>query len=203
MTPLELFSTAHVGFVPRIATFATNMVTHMWHRKVESSQLDIRFRASIEQVLLNSGASPSVLLLALKYIQRVTKNTQIQITGFERHMFVVAIILAHKMLEDDTFTNTSWSRIYGINFSELNTFEHSFFFSIGFDLFVSEIEFTQWLLYAEQYLRHSKQDNGIAPAQGTVNITSNSKDSECMTKSWWGYPSTYSDKHRRTPSSVV
>ncbi|ORX93185.1 hypothetical protein K493DRAFT_302817 [Basidiobolus meristosporus CBS 931.73] len=203
MTPIELFSNSQGDFVPKIANFAMDMVAHMWQRSFACSQPDFRLRASIERILHTSGVSPSVLLLALKYIQRVTKNPQIRISGYERQLFVVAVILAHKVLEDDTYTNSSWSHISGISVSELTSFEQSFLFAIGFDLFVSEIEFTQWLLYAKQYLRYSKSGPAALKMEPPTEELASVRKQVGAPKSWWRYPSILGVKESRTPSSVV
>ncbi|KAK9719443.1 hypothetical protein K7432_004779 [Basidiobolus ranarum] len=203
MTPFELFSTAQDDFVPKLATLTTDMVAHMWYRRAEETDLRAHFQDFIEQILLNSGASPSVLLLALKYIQRVTKAAQLPITGFEHHMVVVAIMLAHKVLEDDSFTNISWSQISGINVQELTNFEHSFLIAVSFDLFVSEIEYTQWLLYVEQYLRHNKHTRELVNVEEAIKEINKPEEPEYIPKSWWRCRGIYGERNARTPSSVV
>ncbi|ORX82846.1 hypothetical protein K493DRAFT_307743 [Basidiobolus meristosporus CBS 931.73] len=202
MTPSELFSTTQEDFVPRLATFTTDMVARMWNGQTATTELSLPLRTYVEQVILNSGASPSVLLLALKYIQRITKGAHLRTIDSLHHAVVVAIMLAHKVLEDDSFTNASWSWISGIEVGELTTVEQTFLVAIGFDLFVSEVEFTQWVLYIEQYLRFSRYAYGILNAQDNMKENGISEEPEAP-RSWWRCKLSYGDRNCRTPSSVV
>ncbi|KAK9765711.1 hypothetical protein K7432_005733 [Basidiobolus ranarum] len=142
-----------------ISDFVTQMVNQMWNWRLTGSQIPTPnpvFRNFCKNVITHSDASPAIVLLALKYLQKFGKLTiNNNISEFsEAKQFVVALILAHKMLEDCTYTNETWSQITGISREELNALERSFLTTLQYDVHVSQEEFSQWLLYIEQYMRH-------------------------------------------------
>ncbi|KAK9708193.1 hypothetical protein K7432_009777 [Basidiobolus ranarum] len=146
--------------IPLLANFVAHMVHQMWHQKanVKVGIPSITFRDFCKGVILRSEASPSVIFLGLKYVQRLTKHCP-DIRGEEGsecRLFVISLIISHKMLEDSTFTNQTWSELTLIPVEELNQMEAEFLHSIKYRLHMPEEEFSQWLLYIEQFIRHQE-----------------------------------------------
>ncbi|ORX94385.1 hypothetical protein K493DRAFT_187629, partial [Basidiobolus meristosporus CBS 931.73] len=137
-----------------ISEFVVDLVVKMWHKNSTDSSVGPAFHAFCQKVIVRSEADPPTILLALKYIQRLKKYCP-GVTGekgSEYRLFVAALILAHKVLDDHTYTNLTWSQISRIPIERINHLEREFLKSIQFDLYVSEEEYAQWLLYLEQYL---------------------------------------------------
>ncbi|KAK9700669.1 hypothetical protein K7432_012083 [Basidiobolus ranarum] len=141
-----------------ISEFVTDLVVQMWYKHSDIQTGSPNFYPFCQKVIARSEVEPPTILLALKYIQRLKKYHP-RITGeqgSECRLFVISLILAHKLLEDYTYTNQTWSQIARIPLEEINHMEREFLISIQFNLHVSEEEYAQWLLYLEQYLRYKE-----------------------------------------------
>ncbi|ORY01002.1 hypothetical protein K493DRAFT_195771, partial [Basidiobolus meristosporus CBS 931.73] len=140
----------------RLANFVDYMIQQMWNRKTKviSKPPNSMFRDFFKEVITRSQVSPSVIFLGLKYIQRLTKYRPgiCGEEGSECRLFVISLMISHKMLEDSTYTNQTWSELTFIPVSELNQMEGEFLYSIRYDLHMPEEAFSQWLLYAEQFV---------------------------------------------------
>ncbi|KAG0256645.1 hypothetical protein BGZ95_005444 [Linnemannia exigua] len=111
------------------------------------------------QVLSATQLSSSVILLSLKYIQKLLKNNPSihGQQGSEFRLFTVSLMLANKFLDDNTFTNKTWSDVTGINVKEINVMEMEFLNQVQFSLFVSEAEYLDWLHSLETWLKQQGQ----------------------------------------------
>ncbi|KAG1144626.1 hypothetical protein G6F37_006562 [Rhizopus arrhizus] len=116
------------------------------------------FKKFCKQVLTATQLSESVILLALKYIAMLLQyNPSIQgAEGSEYRLFTVALMLGNKFLDDNTFTNKTWSEVTGMKVRDLNVMELEFLDVLGFKLFVKNDEFERWkaalLLFRNQLL---------------------------------------------------
>ncbi|KAF7723801.1 hypothetical protein EC973_001585 [Apophysomyces ossiformis] len=156
--------------IPDIADFASSMVHLLWHGHRASTMAGLcgdpndrdsacgretattpsatstAFRKLTEQVLYATQLSESVVLLSLKYIdmllQKYPKVHGAQ--GSEFRLFTVALMLANKFLDDNTFTNKTWSAISGMNVQELSKMELEFLDVLQFQLYVRKEEFDHW-----------------------------------------------------------
>ncbi|ORY07611.1 hypothetical protein K493DRAFT_197494, partial [Basidiobolus meristosporus CBS 931.73] len=140
--------------IPLLANFVAHMIHRMWHQKVTMAGPSITFRDFCKAVFIRSEVSPSVIFLGLKYVQRLTKycpDVRGE-EGSECRLFVISLIISHKMLEDSTYTNQTWSELTRIPVSELNQMEAEFLHSIKYRLHIPEEEYSQWLLYIEQFI---------------------------------------------------
>ncbi|KAJ3105400.1 hypothetical protein HDU97_008154 [Phlyctochytrium planicorne] len=63
-----------------------------------------------------------------------------------RRMFLAALIVALKYLQDRNFGNSAWSRISGLPVDLVNRHERRFLEAIGYDLYVGKDTFTTWSL---------------------------------------------------------
>lgn len=108
--------------------------------------------------------SPPVVILALLYVSRLrhiiaakypssTPGSPPQMApGSERVMWIVSLVLANKILDDDRFTNRSWAMVGKINLDELNRFEREALHLLKFKLYVGEVEYRAWLQELEKVL---------------------------------------------------
>ena len=82
------------------------------------------------------------LIFALIYIDRIAQKTNLVINSYRIHRLIAAgMLVALKMNEDDALNMSYFSLLAGIPVNQLNQLEKTFLSKIGFDTFVSEVEF--------------------------------------------------------------
>ncbi|OAC98031.1 cyclin, partial [Mucor lusitanicus CBS 277.49] len=59
-------------------------------------------------------------------------------------LFTVALMLGNKFLDDNTFTNKTWSEVSGMKVTDLNIMELEFLEVLRFKLFIRNDEFERW-----------------------------------------------------------
>ncbi|KAG0367929.1 hypothetical protein BGZ54_002999, partial [Gamsiella multidivaricata] len=161
----------------QLAEFASVMVYTLWHTRpningASSNAYNVvphrisvppsagpAFKKFCLKVLSATQLSSSVILLSLKYIQKLLKNNPSihGQQGSEFRLFTVSLMLANKFLDDNTFTNKTWSEVTGINVKEINVMEMEFLNQVQFSLFVSEAEYLDWLHSLETWLKQQGQ----------------------------------------------
>ncbi|KAF9549356.1 hypothetical protein EC957_004271 [Mortierella hygrophila] len=161
----------------QLAEFASVMVYTLWHTRpningASSNAYNVvphrisvppsagpAFRKFCLKVLSATQLSSSVILLSLKYIQKLLKNNPSihGQQGSEFRLFTVSLMLANKFLDDNTFTNKTWSDVTGISVKEINVMEMEFLNQVQFSLYVSEAEYLDWLHSLETWLKQQGQ----------------------------------------------
>ncbi|KAG0202969.1 hypothetical protein BGX28_004602 [Mortierella sp. GBA30] len=161
----------------QLAEFASVMVYTLWHTRpningASSNAYNVvphrisvppsagpAFKKFCLKVLSATQLSSSVILLSLKYIQKLLKNNPSihGQQGSEFRLFTVSLMLANKFLDDNTFTNKTWSDVTGISVKEINVMEMEFLNQVQFSLFVSEAEYLDWLHSLETWLKQQGQ----------------------------------------------
>lgn len=118
------------------------------HRQTISigSSASPAFKKFCLQVLTATQLSESVVVLSLKYIAMLLQNNpNIQgAEGSEYRLFTVALMLANKFLDDNTFTNKTWSEVTNMKIVDLNIMELEFLDVLRFRLFVKQEEYERW-----------------------------------------------------------
>ncbi|RCH90719.1 hypothetical protein CU098_006993 [Rhizopus stolonifer] len=104
------------------------------------------FKRFCYQVLLATQLKDSAVFLCLKYIANLLQaNPRVEgAEGSEYRLFIVALMLANKFLDDHTYTNQSWSEVSGMKVEDLNIMEAEFLVAIDYKLFVRAQEFAIW-----------------------------------------------------------
>ncbi|KAI8997750.1 hypothetical protein BDB01DRAFT_831287 [Pilobolus umbonatus] len=104
------------------------------------------FKKFCRQILNATQLSESVVLLALKYIAMLLQNNpNIQgADGSEYRLFTVALMLGNKFLDDNTFTNKTWSEVSGMKVTDLNIMELEFLDVLRFKLSIRKEEYERW-----------------------------------------------------------
>ncbi|KAL9560035.1 hypothetical protein MBANPS3_000150 [Mucor bainieri] len=104
------------------------------------------FKKFCYQVLTATQLQESAVYLSLKYIAILLQsNPSIEgAEGSEYRLFIVALMLANKFLDDNTFTNKTWSDVSGMKVHDLNIMEAEFLEALDYNLFVREYDYTVW-----------------------------------------------------------
>ncbi|ORE11907.1 hypothetical protein BCV72DRAFT_283743 [Rhizopus microsporus var. microsporus] len=139
-------------------TTSDHQLGHSKETATIANRTSAAFKKFCKQVLTATQLSESVILLALKYIAMLLQyNPSIQgAEGSEYRLFTVALMLGNKFLDDNTFTNKTWSEVTGMKVTDLNIMELEFLDVLRFRLFVRKDEFERWksvvLLFRSQLL---------------------------------------------------
>jgi hypothetical protein len=107
-----------------------------------------------EKVLNQTRLPSSTVILGLTYL---SKRLALERPPFDRdpdaplipetrlyEYLTISLVLANKFLDDNTFTNTSWSDISGIKRHDLNVSERDWLKKLGYDLHLNPTEQKGW-----------------------------------------------------------
>ena len=80
-------------------------------------------------------------------------------------MFLAALMVASKFLQDRTYSNRAWARISGLSVRELDILERIFLCTIQFDLVVDPVQWQWWIGEAlpAQIAQHRAFHKGMQP----------------------------------------
>ena len=130
----------------------------------------------IEETLRRSRTSYSTLQVALYYLILIkpfipkTDFTQEQTMDCPagralmcgRRMFLAALILASKYLQDRNYSARAWSKMSGLKVSEINTNERSFLGKVNWKLHIPDSTFKRW---TEIVLKYTPNTTPPSPNQ--------------------------------------
>ena len=169
----------------KISDTTTQMIEVIWPLSVVPCGRDtvlggknlIGLRTFIQEVLKRSKTSYSTLQVALYYLVLIkpyvpgidftmeqsedTHSARAMQCG--RRMFLAALILASKYLQDRNYSARAWSKISGLKISEINTNEMAFVTAIGWRLHVPEPLFQRW---TDVVLKFSPPSSPSSPTFG-------------------------------------
>ncbi|CAG8472537.1 9302_t:CDS:2 [Funneliformis caledonium] len=131
------------------------------HRRYAEYKPRDAFKKFCKDVISATQVSHSVILLSLLYIHRMKINnpTIKGQSGSEYRTFTVALMLANKFLDDNTYTNKTWSEVTNIPVSEINTMEMEFLSSLDYELYVSEQQYFEWLRKMDSFIASGENDD--------------------------------------------
>ena len=123
----------------------------------QPSKMELRY--FIQEVLKRSKASYSTLQVALYYLVLIQpyvpkhnftqEQPENNASSFSlqcgRRMFIAALILASKYLQDRNFSASGWSKISGLSTWDLNVNEMAFLNAIDWKLHVPDHLFNRWV----------------------------------------------------------
>ncbi|CAI2168259.1 13237_t:CDS:2 [Funneliformis geosporum] len=140
------------------------------HRRYAEYKPRDAFKKFCKDVISATQVSHSVILLSLLYIHRMKINnpTIKGQSGSEYRTFTVALMLANKFLDDNTYTNKTWSEVTNIPVSEINTMEMEFLSSLDYELYVSEQQYFEWVRKMDSFIEnddHNSSDCGMVVPQ--------------------------------------
>ncbi|KAG1741874.1 uncharacterized protein EDB91DRAFT_1201629 [Suillus paluster] len=105
------------------------------------------FVSFMQKLLETTQVSQSVIVLSLHYIWRLKERNRFTagLPGSEFRIAVAALMMANKFLDDNTYTNKTWSEVSGIELTEITRMEKEFLMGINFNLYISKKTYDSWM----------------------------------------------------------
>ncbi|OCF36166.1 hypothetical protein I316_02038 [Kwoniella heveanensis BCC8398] len=126
-------------------------------------QPSIEFSKFVGRLLTVTSVSHSVTLVALLYIYRLKMKNQFYATpGSEQRPFVAALMLGNKYLDDNTYTNSTWAELAGMQLQEINRMEKEFLDGLGYDLGVDIDEYQRWKMLLDEFMLSRSKTSNVA-----------------------------------------
>ncbi|KAJ5339297.1 hypothetical protein N7452_006025 [Penicillium brevicompactum] len=155
-----------VNFVDNLVDTASQIVETIWPLSAAASRSDaatgskgvLPLRTFIQETLRRSRTSYSTLQVALFYLIKIKPHVPthdftkeqprdqslLRAMQCGRRMFLAALILASKYLQDRNYSARAWSKISGLNTLEINQNELMFLKAVGWRLHIDEATFQRW-----------------------------------------------------------
>ena len=115
-----------------------------------SSIPSIELKKYLERIIIYTESEESTIIIALIYIDRLSKFSGIILTPYNIHRIIfVAILIAIKYNEDNIFTFDFYSQVAGISINELRILEFEFVCLLKFKLFINKKEFEKYKVYID------------------------------------------------------
>ncbi|KAL4913064.1 hypothetical protein BDW62DRAFT_170464 [Aspergillus aurantiobrunneus] len=155
-----------VNFVDNLVDTASLIVEIIWPLSAVSLRSDsntgckgvLPLRTFIQETLRRSRTSYSTLQVALYYLIKIKSHVPSPEQAQDqsrakpvcramqcgRRMFLAALILASKYLQDRNYSARAWSKISGLNTTEINQNELMFLEAVDWKLHISEATFQRW-----------------------------------------------------------
>ena len=129
---------------------------------VDEAKPTMGFRKWVTTILSTTQVSQNVIILALMFIYRLKKlNPTVKgKAGSEYRLLTVALMLGNKcsyyvlkfgslsnleaVLDDNTYTNKTWSEVSGISVTEIHIMEVEFLSNMRYTLYTSDREWESW-----------------------------------------------------------
>lgn len=173
-----------VNFVDSLVDSSTQIVEAVWplssvvYRQELGNKAVLPLRTFIQETLRRSRTSYSTLQVALYYLilikphvpkydftmeqpDEVHANRVLQCG---RRMFLAALILASKYLQDRNYSARAWSKISGLATQEINQNEMAFLAAVNWKLHITDDVFQRW---TEIVLKYTPSQ---PPSPGSINI---------------------------------
>lgn len=151
---------------------STQIVEAIWPtssvvcREETTSSSVLPLRTFIQETLRRSRTSYSTLQVALYYLVLIKDRLPAHDFTMEqtddchasralqcgRRMFLAALILASKYLQDRNYSARAWSKISGLNTQEINQNEVAFLLAVDWNLHITEQVYNRW---TDQVMKHS------------------------------------------------
>jgi len=175
-----------VNFVDCLVDSATQMVEVIWQLSEPKSRCEnasgrgvLPLRTFIQETLRRSRTSYSTLQVALYYLILIKpylpkhdftmsqpEDASLRALQCGRRMFLAALILASKYLQDRNYSARAWSKISGLKVCEINTNEMAFLQAVNWKLHIVDSIWEKW---QEVVLRHTPTTPPASPGASIPN----------------------------------
>ncbi|KAK3400925.1 hypothetical protein B0T20DRAFT_155861 [Sordaria brevicollis] len=120
------------------------------------------FKKWVHNLLATTQVTQNVILLSLLFIHRLkVLNPKMHgLPGSEYRLLTVALMLANKFLDDNTYTNKTWSEVSQLSVKEIHVMEVEFLGNMRYSLLVTEKQWEEWLVKLARfhdYLERARQ----------------------------------------------
>ena len=144
----------------------------------------IGLRTFVQEVLRRSKTSYSTLQVALYYLvliqscipkhdftmEQPEDSQTCRAMQCGRRMFLAALILASKYLQDRNFSARAWSKISGLKTFEINTNEMAFLSAVNWKLHIPEPVFNRWTDVVLKYSPSSQPSTPLKVSATSPNM---------------------------------
>ncbi|KAK9481003.1 cyclin-domain-containing protein, partial [Lipomyces japonicus] len=128
------------------STLAADITCLFWFSSWSAASAD--FRSFVSGLLARTQVSRPVITLALLYLHRLRMCAPHVVAGAahgsEFRVFTVAVMLASKFLDDNTFTNRTWADVSRMPVREITVMEVEFLRHVDYDLVVNATQWADW-----------------------------------------------------------
>lgn len=152
-----------------LASFAAEMFVWLWFAPSSAAnpedqgdkeaEMRMQFAPSTKfvmfchEVLTTTQVSYSVVILALLFVSRLKQKNAIKGSpGSEYRLAVTGLMLANKVLDDNTYTARTWSEVSSLELKPLVEGEAEFLKGLNWSLHVTEKEFRSFLKLLEGHV---------------------------------------------------
>ncbi|ORX60699.1 hypothetical protein DM01DRAFT_242316, partial [Hesseltinella vesiculosa] len=143
----------------QLADLCSYLVPRIWTGRVTRPvKRASAFKHFCQKLFKDTQISCGCIILALYYLQqlRIAYSVLPGTVGSDIRIFTVALILANKYLDDNTFTNKTWSEVSGIPTQELNRMEMEYLSALDFQIHVQCLRFCTWVTQCQKWIQHIK-----------------------------------------------
>lgn len=191
--PLVRQSDRKVNFVDNLVDSSTQIVEAIWPlssvvcRRELGTKAVLPLRTFIQETLRRSRTSYSTLQVALYYLILIKPHVPKHSFTTEqpdekpadralqcgRRMFLAALILASKYLQDRNYSARAWSKISGLNTQEINQNEIAFLLAVNWELHITDEVFRRW---TEIVLKYTPSPSPPSPGALSQSLVQQSVD---------------------------
>ncbi|KAK4243571.1 hypothetical protein C7999DRAFT_18095 [Corynascus novoguineensis] len=171
--------------IPLSPDTSTHIVEAIWPTSPTPPRNDsgnnevLPLRTFIQETLRHSQTSCSTLQVALYYLVLIKSHVPFYDSITEqpydcrsshaiqcgRHMFLAALIIASKYLQDCIYSAYAWSKISGLDTLEINQNEIAFLFAVNWNLHVTEEVYKRWVDFVNKFTPSQPRSPGGAAQQ--------------------------------------
>ncbi|EPE26614.1 cyclin [Glarea lozoyensis ATCC 20868] len=183
--PLVRQSDRKVNFVDSLVDSSAQIVEAIWPLSSVVCRSDmgnkgvLPLRTFIQETLRRSRTSYSTLQVALYYLILIKPHVpkhdftmeqpddahSIRALQCGRRMFLSALILASKYLQDRNYSARAWSKISGLNTLEINQNEMAFLLAVNWELHITDAVFQRWTDIVLKYTPNQPPSPGSSCAR--------------------------------------
>ncbi|KAJ2816312.1 hypothetical protein IWW50_006543 [Coemansia erecta] len=149
----------------QLAMVATRTFAKLWMPRSPREALQ-PFQTFCCELLRSTQIAVPIVMLALLYVNRF-KLRYPGLTGgngSEYRMFVVALMLASKFLEDNTFTTQTWSEVSHLPARELAIMQRELLVALDHRLHVADTEYNSWIARLQTIVVGKGQSFQLSPS---------------------------------------
>ncbi|KAI8582968.1 hypothetical protein K450DRAFT_196552 [Umbelopsis ramanniana AG] len=158
-----------ISLVDKLVETTSAVIDAIWWPSIETQNVKVVSTSQfVKEILKRSKSTYSTLQAALYYIFRIKQKIMDHTAERNtlpaqqsspqdcifcgRRMFLAAVMVASKFLQDKTYRNSAWAKISGLTTSEISYSEMAFLKLIEFRLFISKETFEMWHRMLTQHI---------------------------------------------------